>query len=153
MKQINILTRCSEITIKGNKITIKGNNPLEDLRVLEVGMQFTGYISLDATEEAVKDSLDESMLQLQSLLESYHEYGLGDDAYYDYVPDFMDQIVQLVYHALDLHVTFEVQKYVDTTVAFWETIYKEDGEVNNPFSIGNIKYIENHLVKESHNIK
>lgn len=146
MKQINIFTRCSEITIKGN-------NHLDDLRVLEVGMQFTGYISLDATEEAVKDSLDESMLQLQSLLESYHEYGLGDDAYYDYVPDFMDQIVQLVYHALDLHVTFEVRKYVDTTIAFWQTIYKEDGEVNNPFSIGNIKYIENHLVKESHNIK
>ena len=145
MKQINILTRCSEITIKGN-------NHLDDLRVLEVGMQFTGYISLDATEEAVKDSLDAAMLQLQSLLESYHEYGIGDDAYYDYVPDFMDQIAQLVYHALDLHVTFEVRKYVDTTIAFWQTIYKEDGEVNNPFSIGNIKYIET-IIKESNNIK
>lgn len=144
MKQINILTLCGHITVKGNlkPQVIKMNDS-----------EFSGYLTLDATEESVKDSLDEAMLQLQSLTEIYQiDKELGDYTYYYYIPDFMDQIAQLVYHALDLHVTFEVYKYVNTTIAFWETIYKEDGEVNNPFNSGNIKYIEN-LVKESNNIK
>lgn len=144
MKQINILTLCGHITVKGNlkPQVIKMNDS-----------EFSGCITLDATEESVKDSLDAAMLQLQSLTERYQrDKGLGDDTYYDYVPDFMDQIAQLVYHALDLHVSFEVQEYVDTTVALWELIYKEDDEIWSPFCEGNIEYIQN-LVKESNNLK
>lgn len=146
MKQINIFTLCSEITIKGNR-----HFHLDEDEDVIAEMQFSGYITVDATEEAIKESLDDAMQQLQSITERYKEGGfILLYHYYDYFPDFMDQIAQLVYHALNLHVSFEVQKYVDTTVAFWETIYKEDDQICNPFCEGNIKYIET-IIKDSDN--
>lgn len=75
MKQINIFTVCSEIVIKGNT----------DNQYTEVEMDgslFSGYITLDATPEAVKDSLDDAMIQLEKYYSrKVQGLGLGDDTY------------------------------------------------------------------------
>lgn len=113
MKQINIFTLCSETTIEGT-------HHFQDIVVNDT--EYSGYITIDATEESLKLALDTAMTQLQSLQEDHRNYGFGDGDYYDSIQDFMDQIAQLVCHAKNLPVSFEVQKYIDTTVAFWKEI-------------------------------
>lgn len=61
MKQINIFTVCSELIIKGNT-----DNQYTEVEI--DGSNFSGYITLDATPEAVKDSLDDAMIQLEKIL-------------------------------------------------------------------------------------
>lgn len=98
MKQINIFTVCSELIIKGNT-----DNQYTEVEI--DGSNFSGYITLDATPEAIKDSLDDAMIQLEKLYSrKYQGFGLGDDTYYDYLPDLLDQIVQLIIHGASIKV-------------------------------------------------
>lgn len=157
MKQINIFTVCSELIIKGNT-----DNQYTEVEI--DGSNFSGYITLDATPEAVKDSLDDAMIQLEKYYSrKVQGIGLGDDTYYDYLPDFLDQITQLIIHGASLKVDLIIQGtdfelnldlsyYMKKVKEFYQFVYDEDPEIIDPLSKDNLSYIR-FLVNNSNNFK
>ena len=159
MKQINIFTVCSEIIIKGNT-----DNQYTEVEI--DGSNFSGYITLDATPEAIKDSLDDAMVQLEKLYSrKYQGLGLGDDTYYDYLPDFFDQIAQLIIHGAILKVDLIIQEidselnldlsyYMKKVKEFYQFLYgdHDNPEIIDPLHKDNLSYIR-FLVDNSNNFK
>lgn len=161
MKQINIFTVCSELIIKGNtdnqytEVVIDGDGPL-----------FSGYITLDATPEAVKDSLDDAMIQLEKYYSrKVQGLGLGDDTYYEYLPDFLDQIIQLIIHGASLKVDLIVQEtdfelnldlsyYMKKVKEYYQFLYgdHDNPKIIDPLHKDNLSYIR-FLVDNSNNFK
>lgn len=157
MKQINIFTACSELIIKGNT-----DNKYTEVEIDE--SLFSGYITLDATPEAVKDSLDDAMIQLEKYYSRKAQgIGLGDDTYYDYLPDFLDQITQLIIHGAslkvdliiqgtDLELNLDLSYYLKKVKEFYQFVYDEDPEIIDPLHKDNLSYIR-FLVNNSNNFK
>lgn len=157
MKQINIFTVCSELIIKGNT-----DNQYTEVEI--DGSNFSGYITLDATPEAVKDSLDDAMIQLEKYYSrKVQGLGLRDDTYYDYLPDFLDQITQLIIHGASLKVDLIFQgTYLELNLAyymkkvkeFYQFVYggNDNPEIIDPLHKDNLSYIR-FLVNNSNNFK
>ena len=163
MKQINIFTVCSELIIKGNT-----DNQYTEVEI--DGSNFSGYITLDATPEAIKDSLDDAMIQLEKLYSrKYQGFGLGDytyyDYYYDYLPDLLDQIVQLIIHGAsikvdqiiqgtDLELNLDLSYYMKKVKEYYQFFYgdHDNPEIIDPLHKDNLSYIR-FLVNNSNNFK
>lgn len=159
MKQINIFTVCSELIIKGNT-----DNQYTEVEI--DGFNFSGYITLDATPEAIKDSLDDAMIQLEKLYSrKYQGFGLGDDTYYDYLPDLLDQIVQLIIHGAsikvdqiiqgtDLELNLDLSYYMKKVKEFYQFVYgdNDNPEIIDPLHKDSLSYIR-FLVNNSNNFK
>lgn len=159
MKQINIFTVCSELIIKGNT-----DNQYTEVEI--DGSNFSGYITLDATPEAIKDSLDDAMIQLEKLYSrKYQGFGLGDDTYYDYLPDLLDQIVQLIIHGAsikvdqiiqgtDLELNLDLSYYMKKVKEYYQFVYGNNynPEIIDPLHKDNLSYIR-FLVNNSNNFK
>lgn len=163
MKQINIFTVCSELIIKGNT-----DNQYTEVEI--DGSNFSGYITLDATPEAVKDSLDDAMIQLEKYYSrKVQGLGLGNDTYYDYLPDFLDQIIQLIIHGAslkvdliiqdtDLELNLDLSYYMKKVKEFYQFVYDNvydnnyNPEIIDPLHKDNLSYIR-FLVNNSNNFK
>lgn len=159
MKQINIFTLCSELIIKGNT-----DNQYTGVEI--DGSLFSGYITLDATPEAIKDSLDDAMVQLEKYYSrKVQGLGLGDDTYYDYLPDFLDQITQLIIHGASLKVdlifqgtylesNLDLSYYMKKVKEFYQFVYgdNDNPEIIDPLHKDNLSYIR-FLVNNSNNFK
>lgn len=161
MKQINIFTVCSELIIKGNT-----DNKYTEVEIDGDGSLFSGYITLDATPEAVKDSLDDAMIQLEKYYSrKVQGLGLGDDTYYDYLPDLFDQITQLIIHGASLKVDLIVQEtdfelnldlsyYMKKVKEYYQFLYgdHDNPEIIDPLHKDNLSYIR-FLLNNSNNFK
>lgn len=159
MKQINIFTVCSELIIKGNT-----DNQYTEVEIN--GFIFSGYITLDATPEAIKDSLDDAMIPLEKYYSrKVQGLGLGDDTYYDYLPDLLDQIVQLIIHGAsikvdqiiqgtDLELNLDLFYYMKKVKEYYQFFYgdHDNPEIIDPFHKDNLSYIR-FLVNNSNNFK
>lgn len=157
MKQINIFTVCSEIIIKGNT-----DNQYTEVEI--DGYFFSGYLTLDATPEAIKDSLDDAMIQLEKYYSrKVQGLGFGDDTYYNYLPDFLDQIIQLIIHGAslkvdliiqgtDIELNLDLSYYMKKVKEFYQFVYDDNSGIIDPLHKDNLSYIR-FLVNNSNNFK
>lgn len=107
---------------------------IQDSEIIEIELE-----ELDATYyyytlpiDKLKDAIDEAIQLLGSYIDKPH---IGDDDWFDNIPDLIDQIGQLIYHAQDNKVDFDIDQDIETYNQIIQTLNESDesGEPLEPF--------------------
>lgn len=130
MESIIILTSIAELT---------ANVTNAELQTTILDNEEYQYYSVPVN--MLQDALDEG---IQSLA-SYIEDDPGDDTWYDYLPDLVDQIMQLFYHAKEISpLNFSLETYCSVFNDTIATLNQANPEDILTWDLDYIRFLVNH---------